>query len=31
LLESEARELQSNEDYSWHLKLLFQRDIKVVD
>ena len=31
LLESEARELQSNEDYSCHLKLLFQRDIKVVD
>ena len=31
LLESEARMLKDNEDYSWHLKSLFQLDIKAVD
>jgi hypothetical protein len=31
LLESEARILKDNEDYSWHLKLSFQPDIKAVD
>ena len=31
LLESEARQLKSDEDHSWHLKLLFQQDIKADD